>query len=110
MWICRRTCWRKTTAHKVLQDGLWWDMLFKDTKEYARSCDTYQRVGNPLEINYPFIQLDHFRNLRNGLLTLLDRSTHWLSIRRTDTSLPNKLPHEMGQSRGSSIFFDKYNY
>jgi len=35
----------KDTAHKVLQAGLWWAMLFKDAKEYARSYDTYQRVG-----------------------------------------------------------------
>jgi hypothetical protein len=35
----------KATAHKILQDRLWWDTLFKDVKEYARSCDTYQRVG-----------------------------------------------------------------
>jgi hypothetical protein len=37
----------KDTTHKVLQDGLWWAMLFKDDKTYARSCDTCQRVGNP---------------------------------------------------------------
>jgi hypothetical protein len=27
----------KATAQKVLQDGLWWAMLFKDAKVYARS-------------------------------------------------------------------------
>jgi hypothetical protein len=37
----------KATAHKVLKAGIWWAMLFKDAKEYARSCDTFQRVGNP---------------------------------------------------------------
>jgi transposase InsO family protein len=33
------------TMHKVLQDGLWWAMLFKDAKEYAISCDVCQGVG-----------------------------------------------------------------
>jgi hypothetical protein len=37
----------KATAQKVLQVGLWWDTLFKDAKEYARSCEICQRVGNP---------------------------------------------------------------
>jgi hypothetical protein len=37
----------KLCAQKVLQAGLWWDTLFKDAKEYARSCDIFQRVGNP---------------------------------------------------------------
>jgi hypothetical protein len=26
---------------------LWWATLFKDAKDYARSCDTCQRVGKP---------------------------------------------------------------
>jgi len=29
----------KTTTHKVLLAGHWWETLFKDEKEYARSCD-----------------------------------------------------------------------
>jgi hypothetical protein len=37
----------KATAHKFLEVGLWWDMLFKDAKAYARSCDVCQRVGKP---------------------------------------------------------------
>jgi hypothetical protein len=35
----------KETAQKVLQVGLWWAALFKYAKEYARYCDTFQRVG-----------------------------------------------------------------
>jgi hypothetical protein len=37
----------KAIAQKVLQEGLWWETLFKDEKEYARSCDVCQRVGKP---------------------------------------------------------------
>jgi hypothetical protein len=37
----------KAITQKVLQDGLWWATLFKDAKEYVRSCDFYQRVGKP---------------------------------------------------------------
>jgi hypothetical protein len=35
----------KATAQMVLQDGLWWDTLFKYAKEYAIYCDTCKRVG-----------------------------------------------------------------
>ena len=37
----------KSTMQKVLQVGLWWDTLFRDTQAYAISCDVYQRVGKP---------------------------------------------------------------
>jgi hypothetical protein len=37
----------KDIAQKVLQDGIWWAMLFKDEKAYARSCNVCQRVGKP---------------------------------------------------------------
>jgi hypothetical protein len=36
----------KATTHNILHVGLWWDTLFKYAKEYARSCDTFQRIGN----------------------------------------------------------------
>jgi hypothetical protein len=32
---------------KILQDGLWSAMLFKDAKAYARYCDVFQRVDKP---------------------------------------------------------------
>jgi hypothetical protein len=35
----------KATAHKVIQAIIWWEILFKDAKVYARSCDICQRVG-----------------------------------------------------------------
>jgi hypothetical protein len=34
-----------STTQKVLQDGIWWETLFKDAKVYSRSCDVCQRVG-----------------------------------------------------------------
>jgi hypothetical protein len=37
----------KATTHKVLQEGIWWETLFKDAKVYAISCDVCQRVENP---------------------------------------------------------------
>jgi hypothetical protein len=37
----------KDTTHKVLQAELWWPMLFKDAKDYARSFEVFQRVGKP---------------------------------------------------------------
>lgn len=37
----------KATAIKVLQAGLWWPTVFRDCKEYAKSCDVCQRVGKP---------------------------------------------------------------
>jgi hypothetical protein len=32
----------KETSKKVLQDGLWWRMLFKYAKVYARFCNVCQ--------------------------------------------------------------------
>jgi hypothetical protein len=37
----------KATVQKVLQDGFLWATLFKDEKEYDRSCDVRQRVDKP---------------------------------------------------------------
>jgi hypothetical protein len=36
----------KETPHKVIHDGLWWAMLFKDSKECARYWETFQILGN----------------------------------------------------------------
>jgi hypothetical protein len=35
----------KMTAYKVLHQGYYWLMLFKDVKKYVRSCDKYQQMG-----------------------------------------------------------------
>lgn len=37
----------KATARKILQVRLWWPTIHEDAKEYAKSCDVCQRVGNP---------------------------------------------------------------
>jgi hypothetical protein len=37
----------KETVQKVLQVGLWWPMLHRDAKKYARACDVCHRVGKP---------------------------------------------------------------
>jgi hypothetical protein len=37
----------KDTVQKIIQDGLWWEILFKDEKVYARSCDVFQLLGKP---------------------------------------------------------------
>ena len=38
----------KTTARNKLQAGYWWDTMFKDSQEWAKSCDVCQRSGKPL--------------------------------------------------------------
>jgi hypothetical protein len=50
MWECHKGVARghvggKATTQKVLQPRFWWDTLLKDAKAYARSYDTFQRVG-----------------------------------------------------------------
>ena len=34
------------TAHKVLQSGFYWPILFKDSRKFVLSCDECQRIGN----------------------------------------------------------------
>ena len=55
-----------TIAHKILIDGYYWPMLFKDAHAYARKCDVCQRSGGrlskavgplqPIIISEPFEQ------------------------------------------------------
>jgi hypothetical protein len=37
----------KRTTYKILQLGYYWPSIFKDTKQYVRSCDNFQRMGRP---------------------------------------------------------------
>jgi len=35
-------------GRKILQAGLWWPTVFKDSHEYASRCDVCQRIGQPI--------------------------------------------------------------
>ena len=37
----------KSTIQKVLTATLWWPIVHKDTKEFCRTYDVYQRIGKP---------------------------------------------------------------
>jgi hypothetical protein len=41
----------KRTDYKILQLGYYWPSIFKDTKQYVRSCDSCQRTGRPTAAN-----------------------------------------------------------
>jgi hypothetical protein len=38
---------RNPTTQKVFHVGLWWPTVYKDAKEYCRTCDAFQRVEKP---------------------------------------------------------------
>jgi len=38
----------KATTRKILQEGLWWLTIHKDSKEFSKNCDVCQRVGKTL--------------------------------------------------------------
>jgi len=33
------------TAQKILNARYWWPTLFKDTRDFCKSCDSYQKIG-----------------------------------------------------------------
>jgi len=35
------------TTKKILDVRYWWLSLFKDTHEFCRSCDNFQKIGGP---------------------------------------------------------------
>ena len=37
----------KSTAYKFLFLGYYWPSIFKDIKEYVKTCDNFQRMGKP---------------------------------------------------------------
>lgn len=37
------------TMQKILRAGLWWPIVHKDSNAYCRMCDTFQRIGRPLQ-------------------------------------------------------------
>jgi hypothetical protein len=32
-------------AKKIIDVGYWWPTLFKETHDFCRSCDSYQKIG-----------------------------------------------------------------
>jgi hypothetical protein len=38
-------------TREILQVGLWWPTIFKDAKEYVKSCNVCQRIGKPLRMD-----------------------------------------------------------
>ncbi|KAH9315077.1 hypothetical protein KI387_023704 [Taxus chinensis] len=38
---------RDVTTCKILLAGLWWEILYKDCKEYYKACDHCQHLGKP---------------------------------------------------------------
>ena len=39
----------KWTTYKILPSGCYWPSLFKDAREYVQKCDSYQRIGWPVQ-------------------------------------------------------------
>mgnify|MGYP000105413119 CR=1 FL=1 len=38
---------RDVTIHKVWQSGLWWPTVTRDATSFTKTCDVYQRTGQP---------------------------------------------------------------
>jgi hypothetical protein len=54
----------KRTANKVLHLGYYWPTIFRDAKQYVRSCDKCQRMGRPVKSDemslQPQLQIEPF--------------------------------------------------
>jgi hypothetical protein len=54
----------KRTANKVLHLGYYWSTIFRDAKQYVRSCDKCQRMGRPVKSDemplQPQLQIEPF--------------------------------------------------
>lgn len=37
----------RETVQNILREGIWWPTTHKDSKDYCRECDVYQRIGRP---------------------------------------------------------------
>jgi hypothetical protein len=90
----------KATAQKVLQDGLWWATLFKDAKEYARSCDTCQRVGKPsCRDELPLHPVRALQAFEKWVVDFIGPINPRLSTQRPDTSLPQLITSQDGMKQ-----------
>jgi hypothetical protein len=90
----------KATAQKVLQAGLWWATLFKDAKEYARSCDTCQRVGKPSHRDeLPLQPVRALQAFEKWVVDFIGPINPQLSIQRPDTSLPQQITSQDGMKQ-----------
>jgi hypothetical protein len=38
----------KRIVHKVIHLGYYWPIIFRDAKNYMRSCESCQRMGQPI--------------------------------------------------------------
>ena len=52
----------KPTARKILQVGLWWPIVHKDSKEFLKKCDVCQRTSFPSHRDE--LPLQHVRALQ----------------------------------------------
>lgn len=41
----------KQNSYKIVRLEYYWPTLFRDAKKYARSCDSFQRMGKPTTTN-----------------------------------------------------------
>ena len=46
--VCGGHYMDKTTTHKILRAGFWWQIFFKDAHEFVKICDTCQRFSGKL--------------------------------------------------------------
>ncbi|KAH9288137.1 hypothetical protein KI387_032254, partial [Taxus chinensis] len=88
------------TVRKILMDGLWWDILYKNTKEYVKACDHCQCHGElgtrdemhlrPIASAEPFekwvidfvgpISQPTHKNGMSYIITGTNYLTHWVEV------------------------------
>jgi len=84
---------------KILDAEYWWPTLFKDTHEFCRSCDNYQKIGGlktksltklvTTLLEEPFMKWDlgsigpiKGKLTRNiYILVALDHATKWVEVK-----------------------------
>ena len=96
-WICWRSLFRDTTAHKILRARYYWPTLFRDAHAHVRKCDTCQRcvvrqakAAGPLKpviISEPFeqwgidviVEINPNSSLQHKyIMTTTDYFTRWV--------------------------------